>query len=239
MYFIKLFICSFASIALAQPLEEEHEIVKLGLEEQRFEADYYFEKTGEPEGGIILTYSGEYVKLVSNLGYILSQHGWSVLIFRLAKNSKEIDTEPKSKDLSRVTRQLDAAFEFMEAKKNLYNLVLFSSGPSWLQVSRYLIESQAKTKSLRGLILHNAERTIEISNLDNSIAILDIATLRTPSLAYLGRQIHAKRFKMSNYQQLNLHLPQRQVLYGEDKLNRRIRGWLRTQVKGMKIEKKR
>ncbi len=99
------------------------------------------------------------------------------------------------------------------------------------------MDTQSKTESVKGLILHNAERTMDINDLNDNLAILDLVTLRAPTLAYQGRKLHARRFKMSNYQQLNLHLPQNLVLYGEDRLSRRIRGWLRIHVRGVEIEK--
>ena len=257
MSFINILVCSLASLTLAQPLEEEHEIVKIGVNEQAFEADYYFEKTGEPQGGLIFTHSGNHPRLASNLAYILSQHGWSVLIVTQtistetentkaeptqtasaqAENPEEIAEIPRLIASNPASLQLDAAIKYMETNKGLFNLVLLSSGPSWQSVSRYMLATQGKANSIRGLILHNAEKAIDIKDLESDIAILDIATLRAPSRAYQSRKIHAKRYKMSNYQQLNLHLPPRQVLYGEDKLSRRIRGWLRTHVKGMEIGK--
>jgi hypothetical protein len=235
MCFLNILACSLASLILVQPLEEEHEVVNLSMEEQIFEADYYFEKTGEPKGGIILAHGGNHVKLASNLGYTLSQHGWSVLILTQTQNQSQQDQD---KIENPVSVQLSAAVEFMETKKGLFNLVLLSSGPSWPNVSRYLMDAQSKTESIRGLILHNAQRTMDIKDLNDNLAILDLVTHRAPTFAYQGRKLHAKRFKMSNYQQLNLHLPQNLVLYGEDKLSRRIRGWLRIHVQGVEIEKK-
>lgn len=93
MYFLNILAYSLASLILVQPQEDKHEVVHLGMEEQIFEADYHFEKNGEPEGGIILTHSGNRLKFASNLGYTLSQNGWSVLIFTQAQNQRGQDPE--------------------------------------------------------------------------------------------------------------------------------------------------
>jgi len=213
------------SSALASPLDDEHEAITLGSGPQSFAANFFFEKTGLPQGGIILTHGGYHHHIAKNLGLVLSKHGWSVLVFQ---ESREEDSEANA---------LEIAIQYMESQRGLFNLVLLSSGSTWKNVSQFLLQSQGKNQSVKGLVLLNTKESISMKELDPSLAILDIVTSKSPTLSFQNRKIHADRYKLDQYQQLNLHLPLYYKAYGEDKLTRRIRGWLFHNVRGMEIEK--
>ncbi|MBL4681398.1 MAG: DUF3530 family protein [Pseudomonadales bacterium] len=212
------------SSALASPLDDEHEAITLGSGSQSFAASFFFEKTGLPQGGIILTHGGYHHHIAKNLGLVLSKHGWSVLVFQESQEDSE-------------TNALRIAIQYMESQRGLFNLVLLSSGSAWKNVSNFLLQDQGNTQSVKGLVLLNTKELTSMKELDPSLAILDIVTSKSPTISFQNRKIHANRYKLNQYQQLNLHLPLYYKAYGEDKLTRRIRGWLFHNVRGMEIEK--
>lgn len=224
LYILCFLYYSAPALILAAPLDEAHEKILLGSGPQSFKANYFFEKTGKPQGGIILTHGGNHHHIAENLGYILSQHGWSVLVFQ----------EPEEEDDAVALR---VATQYMEVERGLFNLVLVSSGSAWKNVNRFLLQYQENTESINGLVLLNAKQTINLKDLSPTLAILDIVTGKLPTISFQNRKIHADRYKLKKYQQLKLHLPPFYTAYGEDKLTRRIRGWLFHNVRGMEIGK--
>ena len=225
MRYILLTLILVSAGAMGKPLDDEHEKVVLGLDTASFSADYYFEKTGKPQGGLILSHNGNNLVMVSNIGHILSQHGWSVLLYQQLEQDQDTQS------------QLETAINYMETKRGIFNLCLLASGPSWGKASQYLATEGSNIESIKALILLNTDKEMEIKELTPELLILDIVTENLPSLAYQSRKLQAQRYKLDIYQQMILHLPIMPNTYGENKLTKRIRGWLLNNVKGMEIGK--
>ncbi|MBV1878637.1 MAG: alpha/beta hydrolase family protein [Pseudomonadales bacterium] len=275
-----------------------------------FEVDFFFDKTGVPQGGIILTYNEAMTHQAKNLGYVLSQHGWSVVTAQLStepttpartrnpiqpiKFTQDIDTankpdttetdqasepngstesdapqtEPASSEPSakltansaeskinppkqlteppapgltpraKPVNQLAAIIDFMEQQKGQLNLVFLSFNQSWIAVCELIQQRPFRLNNVYGMVLVDAKDSQSMTDMPAAMPILDINILPSAAFAFKNRKTAARRLKFLNYQQVNLQSFQRTTDFEEDILVKRIRGWLKINVKGMEVEKR-
>ncbi len=85
MIYIFVFLASLAVIpgTLAVQPDDDFEQITLPLGDSSIQIDFFPEKTGIPQGGIIITEAEPSSYLANHLARVLSHHGWSVTITNL------------------------------------------------------------------------------------------------------------------------------------------------------------
>jgi hypothetical protein len=82
--FFNLFCIACATAAtITLPLERYIEKHSVSISGQSFKIDFYDDRSGFPQGGIILTHEETSSQLITNLAHVLSLHGWSVSVANL------------------------------------------------------------------------------------------------------------------------------------------------------------
>ena len=330
---IFLFSLAFVSNTLALPLQGEFEEITIPADSSSFDIDFFFEKTGNPQGGIILTHAEPNSQLANNLAHVLSHYGWAVAIIDLADQfilprrtrfpqkpiqkqdsgeemeidpypagnitsteETELDPNPAGDITSAEDKQLDpnpidditpaederieanppndittaedkqiesnppnditeakpvpsldtispekklsAIINFMESERGLLNLVFLSISESFDHLNQYILTNSGQLQNVQALILLDVSQTNAINKLPKALAILDIDTNRIPSAGFSARKISSRRFRLTHYYQVHLPFVLQQQEFGEDRLTKRIRGWLAVYIKGMEIRKR-
>jgi len=275
-----------SDISLAGRLDHERDSLTLSADGHDFPVQYYYDKTGFPQGGLIVTYHGSGSHLVNNLGFVLSQYGWAVLLVRMdaqvrlpkrtfykirktdGESTKEtssaegesdnqaavpdvkavavivdesgsefsftVDQAPEISAASKLTQVID----FMEQKQGLFNLVFMSIDKSWEAVHKFVESKPPQLANVQGLILLNVKNYFPLKDLPQALPILDLNSNRVLGEVYVNRKFNAKRFKVTNYKQIHLHTPHWNHEFKQDRLVKRIRGWLSINIKGMEIDKR-
>jgi len=132
--------------------------------------------------------------------------------------------------------RLTAVIDFMESEKGQLNLVFLAISQSWDYARRYMRANQNRLGNIHGLVLLNVNLTVKLSQLPETIPILDIDTNRQTSSDYRARRIDAQRSNAVQYRQIHLPMRPWQFNLREDQLSKRIRGWLSVNVRGMELE---
>ena len=315
--------------AFSSELAGKYDRVTLETSAGPMHVDFFFDKTGTPQGGIILTYDALSSHQVNNLAFVLSQFGWSVATTSLEVQtelprrtirptaSSELGSEPEDANTERGTEQsdsvdesnpdtpsdvtdagaettaktstlvvateetnleseppetqevgttvefateepsameqlrlkqlntsarLDAVINFMEQEKGQLNLVFLSMSQTWSKLNQYIVQHQNRLKNVHGMILLDVQQPGHLDKLPPEMPILDILSKRHTidsfsTNSFTTRKTNARRFKLKRYQQIQLHTNNRQLNFREDKLAKRIRGWLYVNVRGMEVDK--
>ena len=249
-------LISLASKKLcAEQLEFERELVSLATAETSFQTSFFYEKTGLPKGGVIIAYrQAPQPFYLNNIAYVLAKHGWSTILVGIKTNTRNTSPEDTLPDnlesptattgMTHYTAILDETIRYMQEEKGQYNLVILAHGPSWSEINSYISTPDPKESLFQGLVMLNVQNhdhrddVDSLKGLPTELPVLDLVTARYPDKAFQQRGVEAKRFKFDSYTQINL--PSRLTLttLDEDRLAKRIRGWLRLHIHGMELNKK-
>lgn len=186
---------------------------------------YIPDRSGLPQGGIILRYPDVVETTADRMSKVLSQHGWSVLLVPIIDTSDPIQ-EPVE------TNQL---VDYMTGTKGQYNLVVLVIGDTWDQQLNVAIpESEDDPQNpIQGLILVDVIGDVIAPK---ELPLLDIMTESRAETSFKRRRNTARRNQLQKQRGINLkHYSTRALQNGENILDRRIRGWLRHHVKGMEL----
>lgn len=224
----------------AEPLDYEREVVSLNVTDSSFEVAFFFEKTGYPKGGVILTHSlSEAPFYLNNIAYVLARNGWSTVLVGASKNKTLPDKAPNDDTQGPPTYSaiLNETIRFMREEKGQYNLVILAQGAIWSEVNDYISDPKNDEDIFQGLVLLDVKQHGNLKSLPIDLPLLDLTTARLPTPDFHQRKIAANRYKLSSYTQVNL--PSRLSLTSlkEDHLAKRIRGWLKLNIQGMELNK--
>ena len=185
---------------------------------------YLPDLSGLPQGGIILRYPDVAEPIADQLGNSLSEYGWSVLLV------PSIDTASPSLE----TINLNQLVTYMTTEKGQMNLVVLSIGDTWdAEINLATANSARKPQSpVRGLVLINVPGAVPAPP---ELPVLDIATYQPAVHGFQQRQKIARRDRLNQQQRLIFTYSARAKMRKENRLGRRIRGWLHHNVKGMEI----
>ena len=185
---------------------------------------YLPDLSGLPQGGIILRYPDVAEPIADQLGNSLSEYGWSVLLV------PSIDTASPSLE----TINLNQLVTYMTTEKGQMNLVVLSIGDTWdAEINLATPNSARKPQNpVRGLVLINVPGAVPAPP---ELPVLDIATYQPAVHGFQQRQKIARRDRLNQQQRLIFTYSARAKMRKENRLGRRIRGWLHHNVKGMEI----
>mgnify|MGYP006157370451 CR=1 FL=1 len=234
--FLLVAITAFAvypKAAYAAPLEDERELISLNATNSSFDVALFYEKTGNPKGGVILTYSHANTPFyLNNIAYVLARHGWSTVLVGASKNKvlPSEETDDDKEDPPTYSAKLSETIRFMREEKGQNNLVILAQGSIWGKVKDYISDAENDEDIFQGLVLLDIKQPGNLKNLPINLPLLDLTTARLPSSDFHQRKIEANRYKFSSYTQVNL--PSRLSLTSlkEDHLAKRIRGWLKLNI---------
>tara|TARA_R110002073_G_scaffold5617_5_gene34403 strand:+ start:1030 stop:1683 length:654 start_codon:yes stop_codon:yes gene_type:complete len=186
---------------------------------------YLPDQSGLPQGGVILRYPDVMETTADRLSNVLSDHGWSVLLVPIPDT-----TSPQSEPVpaSQLVR-------YMTEIKGQFNLVVLSFGDTWDKQLNLvdLDPDDDQQNPIQGIVL------VDVAGLVNAppeLPLLDINTLALTQQSYVQRRKNARKNQLDKQQGINLkHYSTRARHNGENLLDRRIRGWLHHNVKGMEI----
>lgn len=185
---------------------------------------YLPDQSGLPQGGIILRYPDVAEPVADQLGNSLSEYGWSVLLV------PSIDTASPSLE----TIDLNQLVTYMTTEKGQLNLVLLSIGDTWdAGIDLAMTYSADDPQNpVRGLVLIDVPGVVPAPP---ELPVLDIATYEPAVHGFNQRQKTARRDQLNQQQRLIFTYSTRAKMHQENRLGRRIRGWLHHHVKGMEI----
>lgn len=188
---------------------------------QRFIPEY----SGLPQGAIILRYQAVAEPVAESMSRIFTKHGWSVL---LAPQTNDLLT-PQPKD------NIGDQIAFMTQQKGQHNLVVLAIGNVWDEATPLKpIESETEPENpVRGVILLDVPGNIRAPK---NFPLLDIVTHKPAIIGYEERRRFAQKNQLFSQQGMTLTYSTRAWQQGEDRLTRRIRGWLHHNVKGMALK---
>jgi len=229
--------------ALADPLDYERDVITLELADSAVDAAFFFEKTGQPKGGVILAYSQTPQPFyLNNIGFVLAQHGWSTLLVGTGTTDMmkaEVDDrrENSNEEPRGLSAILDQGVRFMQQDKGQYNLVLLAQGPIWNEVNEYISNNATRENSIQGLILLDIKGDSGLETFPIDMPVLDLGTRRLSDRGFQQRRIEANRHNLTAY--TSVKLPSRLTLttLQEDHLAKRMRGWLNLHIQGMVVDK--
>ena len=132
------------------------------------------------------------------------------------------------------TINLNQLVTYMTTEKGQMNLVVLSIGDTWgAEINLATANSARKPQSpVRGLVLINVPGAVPAPP---ELPVLDIATYQPAVHGFQQRQKIARRDRLNQQQRLIFTYSARAKMRKENRLGRRIRGWLHHNVKGMEI----
>ena len=125
----------------------------------------------------------------------------------------------------------------MREEKGQYNLAILAHGTIWGEVNVYVSDPQKNEDIIQGLVLLDIKQHTNLKRLPTDLPLLDLTTARLPPSGFHQRKIEANRYKLSSYTQVNLPSRLSSTSLKEDQLAKRIRGWLRLNIRGMELNK--
>jgi hypothetical protein len=240
---LSLLIMTFAvssKTTYADLLDYEQEIISLNVNNTAFNVAFFFEKTGNPKGGVILAY-GQTDKpfYLNNIAYVLARNGWSTVV--VGPSGGRAFPVNGANDSKQVPLQystiLGETIRFMREEKGQYNLAILAHGTIWGEVNDYVSDPQKNKDIIQGLVLLDIKQHTNLKRLPTDLPLLDLTTARLPPSDFHQRKIEANRYKLSSYTQVNLPSRLSSTSLKEDQLAKRIRGWLRLNIQGMELNK--
>lgn len=206
---------------------------------------YNKDNSGNARGGVILI-PGEdgnpaSPQLLDPLRHHLAENRWHALTIAMPAVDKT-ETSTEKEQLAQQT--LQAAFSFMN-QHGVFNLAIVAEGASAVRASYFVKQlNQGAKQSVRALVIINARNRLTGNDAD-----LDqmIPSLELPLLDIFGvsdsRVVNdaAERHRSigsqpaSRYRQVKLPLSTGYSTAEQDRLNKRIRGWLQTNASGVEV----
>ena len=186
---------------------------------------YLPQHSGYPQGGIILRYPDVAEPIANQVSEVFTYHGWSVLLV------------PFTHDLlaKQPFNSINQQIAFMTDQKGQHNLVILSIGDTWddaTPLARSDSEDEPENP-IRGVVLVDVPGQVLAPA---ELPLLDIVTQDPPVEGFQARRREARKKHLEAQQRLTLTYSTRRSTQGEDRLTRRIRGWLKHEVKGMELK---
>ncbi|MCB1645115.1 MAG: DUF3530 family protein [Pseudomonadales bacterium] len=215
--------------------EKQFEMVEVITRDKPVPRPFYFDKTGTPRGGVILLHEpGGKSRDIANIAYYLSDHGWSTLVLEMGLPAGE----PQEGAIGYLSDSLLAAISFMQQQKGQYNLVTIALSNSWPLLLDIMARDGWDNDLIQAYISLDSASEMSLQTLPPERPILDLVTGRQEQAAQQERRIQARRFKLQNYTPLIMKPPVFLEYLHEDRLTRRLRGWLQTHVQGIEVDLK-
>lgn len=232
---------------------------------ETFTALWRKDQTGDAFGAVLIVpdsgQTANWPNTIDVLRLDLPSHGWSTLSIDLveqrqpviSKNSTPAPDGTSVQDKNRARMQ--GAIQFLNSEGQ-YNIIVVGYGESAVRVIDFVgtlapaspgMPGKSKlNRPVRALVLINARNTI--GNLKDpafdklvwrDVPVLDVffgTHFRDP-FEIDNRKIAAQKNRLTTYYQLKLLEPTTTVFSGENRLSRRIRGFLNNNAKGVEIER--
>lgn len=206
---------------------------------------YYLKETsGKAHGGIIIVpelnqhpaNSGE----INTLRHVLADRHWHTLALN-----------HQSSDLASASKLIAAAVNYLN-QQGIYNIALLSQGGSAVLAVNYVANLPApppgEFQQLRALILLNAKNQVVIAgqpfNSLNLLSEVKLPVLDAYNNSDFQQKQHARQRKTigrqhgKRYQQARLPLSDYSDTSQDNRVTKRIRGWLDTNIAGFMIDKR-
>jgi hypothetical protein len=233
---------------------------------ESFNALWRKDQTGDAFGAVLIVpdngQTANWPHTIDVLRLDLPNHGWSTLSIDLvekkprvfSKNREQADTNDDAIYQNNLAR-MQAALTFLNSEGQ-YNIVAVGYGESAVRLIDFMTTlspsspampgNSKKTGPVRALVLINARNTIDDIQdtafdklVWRDVPVLDVffgTHFRDP-FEISNRRKAAKKNRLSTYYQLKLLEPSSTVFAGENRLSRRIRGFLNNNAKGVEIER--
>lgn len=225
----------------------EHEKAWLNIDGKKSLAYYLSEATGQAYGGVILSPDIAthplVSKTISSLRVALSDNHWHTL----ALNTSELNP-------SQAEKAIAAGIKFLN-EQGVFNIAVLGEGSGAAHSIHYLASRQTATSGqgeqgtvdqIRALIMINANNAIPG---ESDKTLEELATLNLPILDafsnndYLEQQLAEQRKKATRkstnrrYQQIKLPLESSFRQANDNRITKRIRGWLDKNIAGFTVDR--
>jgi hypothetical protein len=144
--------------------------------------------------------------------------------------------------------RIRSAFEYLH-ERGQFNVAVIGAGVGAVRAACYSRDLPQRVagqpRLIRAMVFINARNQIEGTDMnltdclqDPELPVLDVylGDTRRDQLEANRRLKHSRRLKMRNYQQLRLPQMASNTMLGENRLARRVRGFLEHNAKGIKID---
>ncbi|MCR8922310.1 alpha/beta hydrolase family protein [Dasania sp. GY-MA-18] len=223
---------------LAQDLPQE-QVMWLEVAGQKILSLYSPDHSGEARGGVILLPRHEQTitrhNRLFNLQQTLADNRWHALMLTMP---------PLTTDTAEQAQQTIAAAISFFNSKGIYNMVLLGEGSSANRLINYASQISDKTqlKQIRGLALVDAKNQINQQPITALLPKLKFPVLdiyfsgdRQAQLFAQQRLRSTKPLPRGQYQQVRMPRMGLRPQQDEDKLSKRIRGWLNKTAAGFSV----
>lgn len=233
-------------LLLSKELEDDS-LVWLKADNEKFIALWEPDTSSNSLGSVLILHgegeNADWPDTINPIRTALVQFGWSTLSIELPNSQQNIDAEKLA------AARIQAAAKYLD-QKGQYNIVIIGSGTGANRGLEFLQEQPARPNAtaketgpqalgaFRALIIINA-RNIEITR-KFKLPILDLYF----NEHYLDdteakkRDILARKYHLPYYHQVHLLKPEVTDPGDENRLTRRIRGFLNKYAKGVEVKRK-
>jgi len=235
------------------------EVVILTNEQEQFYALELEQRTGSPQGGLLILHdkghSADWPFLLRQVRQTMPDMGWSTLSIdlptpahnapgRLSPDDAMTELEPETQEQwqARVLERVSSGIKRLN-DTNMFNIVIIGYGDGAYWASRYLSERLSPIEEV-GYAVIMVDTSLDYPEIADYIGSLNIPILDLymndsdySNLMAQERKSAAMRANHEDYQQI--HDALRQGFYGAqdlDRTTRRIWGWLRSNAAGHEAE---
>jgi hypothetical protein len=138
--------------------------------------------------------------------------------------------------LSSQQKKLSGVIRFMAQEERQLNLVFMTLNQSWRHVRQFISEYPAQVTNIHGLVILNG-RQANGSELRNRDMPALASTERRPSTTFTSGMPRTHGTLQTRYQQLYIPVSDLHFGFKENRLAKRVRGWLSLHVQGIEIYK--
>ena len=236
---------------------QDGEVHWLQAADEEFMAIWQANRSGDSVGAVLILHgdgqSADWPHTVSALRNNLSLHGWSALAINLPIEGGDEEI---------VSARLTAAMSFLN-RQGQYNVVVIGHGSGALRAARFIHQlsatrPQRTTRNaamprrargpVRAMVMvaarnshSNGGDTLQSFLTDPLLPVLDIVygDHYLDEIEPQKRRQHAKRMALEHFYQTRLMRPTSSGEASENRLTRRIRGFLNRHAKGVEVDRKR
>lgn len=229
---------------------------------EKFMALWEPDTSGSSFGAILLLHgegqTADWPDTINPLRTTLMQFGWSTLSIELPDSVVETSANEtrSAEDIEAIAQaRIQAAVNFLDSKGQ-FNLVLFGVGQNAKRGMSYLLTQPAQPEATKETGTASQANTIPTRGAFRALIMVNVRELtlnpdfRLPTLDLYydehfldktevkERKLLAEKFQLPFYHQLRLLRPEAPAYGEENRLTRRVRGFLNKYAKGVEVKRK-
>jgi hypothetical protein len=134
-------------------------------------------------------------------------------------------------------KKFRGVIRFMTQEERQLNLVFMTINQSWHHVRQFISEYPAQVANIHGLVTLNGRQANSSKLRNRDMPVLAISTERRPSTTFTSGMSRRRGTLQTRYQQLYIPVSDLRFGFKENRLTKRVRGWLSLPVQGIEIYK--